>query len=194
VQTNAAGDITALVDDFTIPAATLTAATPPSSPPPPASPEARLRILHVNDVHARIEPADSNFNLATPATYASAYGGLARIGGYAAAARAEAAAAGQDVLVLHAGDQYTGTPWHSVYTNAGNHTPILDMFNPIGFDAMVSGQAEAVTFVPLLQRQRSWFGLVWLAGAGGLIWETHTHLPAPRRPMPHSTGYRQPRV
>lgn len=114
----------ATIDSFTIPAA-----TPPAPLP--------LRILHVNDMHARIEPADSNFNLATPATYGIAYGGLARLATHVAAARSQAASAGQDVLVLHAGDQYQGTPWHAVYTRVGNHTPIWEMLNPIAFDAMV---------------------------------------------------------
>lgn len=105
----------------------------------PLCPPMPLRILHINDPHARIEPADSNFNLAAPASYSSSYGGVARIAGYVAAARAQAAAAGQDILVLHGGDQYQGTPWHSVYTRPGNHTPMWNMLNPIGFDAMVGG-------------------------------------------------------
>ena len=63
-----------------------------------------LRIVHINDIHARIDPADSSFNPVAPAKYPSAYGGLARLGGYVAAARSQAAAAGQDILVLHAGE------------------------------------------------------------------------------------------
>ena len=51
----------------------------------------------------RIEPADTNFNLANPDKYNGSYGGLPRMAGYIARARTEAAAAQQDILVLHAG-------------------------------------------------------------------------------------------
>ena len=51
----------------------------------------------------RIEPADSSFNLLAPEKYATGFGGMARIAAYAGKARSEAAAAGQDILVLHAG-------------------------------------------------------------------------------------------
>lgn len=50
-----------------------------------------------------IEPADSSFNLVDPSKYNTSFGGLARIAAYVAAARSQAAAAGQDILVLHAG-------------------------------------------------------------------------------------------
>ena len=51
----------------------------------------------------RIEPSDANFNLANPDKYNGSYGGLPRLAGYIARARTEAAAAQQDILVLHAG-------------------------------------------------------------------------------------------
>ena len=52
----------------------------------------------------RIEPADANFNLASPDKYNGSYGGLPRMADYIARARTEAAAAQQDILVLHAGE------------------------------------------------------------------------------------------
>ena len=51
----------------------------------------------------RIEPADANFNLASPDKNNGSYGGLPRMAGYIARARTEAAAAQHDILVLHAG-------------------------------------------------------------------------------------------
>lgn len=62
------------------------------------------RVCHVMAWAAcRIEPADANFNLASPDKYNGSYGGLPRMAGYIARARIEAAAAQQDILVLHAG-------------------------------------------------------------------------------------------
>lgn len=57
-----------------------------------------------------IEPADSSFNLVDPSKYNSSFGGLARLASYVAAARAEAAAAGQDIMVLHAGKRHWAVP------------------------------------------------------------------------------------
>ena len=121
----------------------------------PATSVVDLRILHVNDMHARwagfpsvssasqlskhslpphpgtaaplalprrrcsadapslmcrVEPTDSSYNPVDPSKYASSYGGLARLAGFVKAARGEAVAAAADILVLHAGDQYTGGP------------------------------------------------------------------------------------
>ena len=111
--------------------------------PTPTKSTLGLRIVHINDPHARIDPADSNFNLVSPANYYKAYGGLARMATYIAQARADAAAAGQDILVLHGGDQYTGTPWDSIYTQKNNFT-IAQMLNMIGFDAMVRASVFAL--------------------------------------------------
>lgn len=64
----------------------------------------------------RIEPSDANFNLASPDKYNGSYGGLPRMAGYIARARTEAAAAQQDILVLHAGVLWRG---QSSYGPAG---------------------------------------------------------------------------
>lgn len=73
--------------------ATLSPPTHPSGWPPPNPPIPPCSI----------EPADSSFNLVDPSKYNTSFGGLARVAAYVAAARVEAAAAGQDILVLHAG-------------------------------------------------------------------------------------------
>jgi 2',3'-cyclic-nucleotide 2'-phosphodiesterase (5'-nucleotidase family) len=60
-----------------------------------------LRILHVNDNHARFEPATTTFGPCT--NPALCFGGFPRMAAAVKAARAAATAAGQDILVLHAG-------------------------------------------------------------------------------------------
>ncbi|PSC67806.1 multifunctional 2, 3 -cyclic-nucleotide 2 -phosphodiesterase 5 -nucleotidase 3 -nucleotidase [Micractinium conductrix] len=107
----------------------------------PATSVVDLRILHVNDMHARVEPTDSSYNPVDPSKYASSYGGLARLAGFVKAARGEAVAAAADILVLHAGDQYTGTAWDTHYTRNGNFS-VAEVLNSVGFDAMTIGNHE----------------------------------------------------
>lgn len=72
----------------------------------------KLQILHCNDIHAVLDPADASFgtNCGNVARGAPAcFGGAARLATALNEARAEGAAVGMDSLVLHAGDQFTGS-------------------------------------------------------------------------------------
>jgi 5'-nucleotidase len=78
-------------------------------------------VLHVNDIHAHYDPSDANFGTTCDLENGAptCFGGVARLATAIAEAKAEGAAAGMDTLVLHAGDQFTGTLWDVVYTSNG---------------------------------------------------------------------------
>eukprot|EP00898_Chlorokybus_atmophyticus_P002513 jgi/Chlat1/3262/Chrsp22S03523 len=103
----------------------------------PAAADFTFTIVHINDVHARIEQADSAAN-ACPAASADAglcYGGYARL---VQQAKDITAAATEPVLVLDAGDQFTGTLWSIAYNGyeAASFQPLL------GVQAMTLGNHE----------------------------------------------------
>ena len=66
------------------------------------------------------------------------YGGAARLAATINALRAEAAAAGEDVVTVHAGDGITGTLY---YTLLGTD-PDAAVMNALQFDAFVPGNHE----------------------------------------------------
>jgi len=90
------------------PPALVTSKPPPAQSPsvlPPASPPStsfNLQILHINDNHGRFEMADKSFGPCTDAK--ACFGGFARQATAIKEAKAKAAAAGADTLVLHAGE------------------------------------------------------------------------------------------
>ena len=57
------------------------------------------------------------------------------------AEKAAAAAAGQDVIFVHAGDQFTGTTWDYVYTSQGVQVAPL-FLNALGIDSFTPGNHE----------------------------------------------------
>jgi 5'-nucleotidase len=81
-----------------------------------------LTILHTNDTHAYHEP-QSNGN-----------GGAAR----QAAVQKQVLAEGGNVILLDAGDRYTGTLYHTVYLGEDQ----VQMMNALGYDAMTLGNHE----------------------------------------------------
>ena len=94
-----------------------------------------LRILHVNDHHAHIEPiVETNF---TPNRN---HGGVSRRQTYIKAARAAAAAAGATtgLLVLDAGDVFQGTLYYNQYKGYAD----LDFYRRFGLDAITIGNHE----------------------------------------------------
>jgi 5'-nucleotidase len=105
-----------------------------------ASAETRLHVLHVNDFHSRIEPVnrfDATCDAAADAA-GECFGGAARLAAKVAELRAAAAAAGEPVLVLDAGDQYQGSLLYAVWKGAAE----AEMMQAIGFDAMALGNHE----------------------------------------------------
>lgn len=102
--------------------------------------EYRLHILHINDLHSRIESInkyDSTCDAETEAK-GECFGGVARVAAKIGELRDQLKADGENVIVLDAGDQYQGSLFYSTYK--GKDT--VEFMNAIGFDAMAVGNHE----------------------------------------------------
>ena len=106
----------------------------------PAQAETTLHILHINDLHSRIQPIN-RFDSTCPAEDDAAgecFGGVARIAAAIDGLRGELLAAGENVIVLDAGDQYQGSLFFTTYRGAAAG----EFMEAIGFDAMALGNHE----------------------------------------------------
>ncbi|MBU2326351.1 MAG: 5'-nucleotidase C-terminal domain-containing protein [Alphaproteobacteria bacterium] len=97
-----------------------------------------LNILHINDLHSRIEAIGKTDSTCSEEDAAAneCFGGIARVKSAIDARRAELS--GKNVLTLDAGDQFQGSLFYTTYKSA----PIADFMNGIGFDAMAIGNHE----------------------------------------------------
>jgi 5'-nucleotidase len=105
-----------------------------------AEAEYTLHVLHTNDVHSRIEPIngfDSTCS-AEEAAENACFGGVARIASAVNALRSELEAAGENVIVLDAGDQFQGSLMYTTYKGAAE----AEFMEKIGYDAMAVGNHE----------------------------------------------------
>jgi len=103
-----------------------------------ASAEFTVNILHINDMHSRIQPI-SRFDSTCSAEDDAAgecFGGAARVATKIGELRAELD--GQNVLVLDAGDQFQGSLFFTTYEGLA----AAEIMNAIGFDAMTLGNHE----------------------------------------------------
>jgi len=91
-----------------------------------------LRLVHVNDMHAHLEATEAMLGQDTVARV--------RLGGAANLATAFAQLRRETVptLFLHAGDQFSGTPWFSRYLGLADAV----VLERLGFDAFVPGNHE----------------------------------------------------
>ncbi len=103
-----------------------------------AAAEYTLHILHINDFHSRIEPINAFNSTCAPEANAEGecFGGIARLATLVAQKRADLA--GENVILLDAGDQYQGS---LVYTTYKGDVEI-EFMNLLGFDAMAVGNHE----------------------------------------------------
>jgi 5'-nucleotidase len=97
-----------------------------------ASPAWRLRIVHVNDIHAHLDPTEVSLRCDPPAEVE--LGGAARL----ATAFAQLRRDGLPSLFLHAGDEFSGTPWFSSYLGLADAAAL----DRLGLDAFVTGNHE----------------------------------------------------
>ncbi|MEO1790313.1 MAG: metallophosphoesterase, partial [Pseudomonadota bacterium] len=105
-----------------------------------ASAEYTLHVLHINDLHSRIEPIN-RFDSTCAAEDNEAgecFGGVARVATKINELRDALAAAGENVIVLDAGDQFQGSMMYTTYKGAVE----AEFMNVIGFDAMAVGNHE----------------------------------------------------
>ncbi|MCV6545924.1 MAG: 5'-nucleotidase/apyrase family protein [Cohaesibacter sp.] len=99
-----------------------------------------LNILHINDVHSRIESINK-YNSTCNAKgeeEGKCFGGIARIKTMVDQRRADLKAAGKYVLTVDAGDQFQGSLFYSTYKGEA----AVEFMNGIGFDVMAVGNHE----------------------------------------------------
>jgi 5'-nucleotidase len=98
----------------------------------------QLTILHINDLHSRLEPINKSDSTcsAKEAEANECFGGIARIKSAIAGKRQQLA--GANLLVLDAGDQFQGSLYYSTFKSG----PVAEFMNGIGFDAMAIGNHE----------------------------------------------------
>jgi 5'-nucleotidase/UDP-sugar diphosphatase len=106
----------------------------------PVAAETTLHILHINDLHSRIQPIN-RFDSTCPAEDDAAgecFGGVARVATAINTLRDELTAAGENVIVLDAGDQFQGSLMYTTYKGDVE----AEFMQAIGFDAMAVGNHE----------------------------------------------------
>ncbi len=97
-----------------------------------------LHIVHINDLHSRIEPINKYDSTCKAEDNAEGkcFGGYARVATKIAQLRDELG--GENLLVLDAGDQYQGSLMYTTYKGDVE----IEMMEKIGFDAMAVGNHE----------------------------------------------------
>ncbi|MCH2168285.1 MAG: 5'-nucleotidase/apyrase family protein [Oceanicola sp.] len=103
-----------------------------------AQAEYTLHVLHINDLHSRIEPI-SRFDGTCGAeddAEGKCFGGVARLKTLIDSKRSELA--GENVVTLDAGDQFQGSLMYTTYKGDVE----AEMMEAIGFDAMAVGNHE----------------------------------------------------
>jgi 5'-nucleotidase len=99
-----------------------------------------LHVLHFNDFHSRIEPINEFDSTCTDeeAGEGECFGGAARLHAAIDALRDELEAAGENVIVLSAGDNFQGSLFFTTFSGEAE----LKVMNGLGLDAMVLGNHE----------------------------------------------------
>jgi 5'-nucleotidase len=103
---------------------------------PPTTPtgEYVLRIAHVNDVHAHLDPVNTTVYFDKTKTYLD-LGGMPRLAQKVETLRGDG---GPDLLLLHAGDAFQGTLYFTKFKGQAD----LEFMNLLAFDAMTTGNHE----------------------------------------------------
>ena len=99
-----------------------------------------LHVLHINDFHSRIEAINAFDSTCSDEEEAAGecFGGAARLFTAISGLRDRLEAAGDNVIVIDAGDDFQGSLFFTTYTGQTE----AEMMNRIGFDAMVFGNHE----------------------------------------------------
>lgn len=97
-----------------------------------------LNIIHINDLHSRVEPINKYDSTcgADDNAEGKCFGGVARVATKIAELREKLA--GENVIVLDAGDQYQGSLMYTTYKGDAE----IEFMQAIGFDAMAVGNHE----------------------------------------------------
>jgi 5'-nucleotidase / UDP-sugar diphosphatase len=99
-----------------------------------------LHILHINDLHSRIEQVNAGGSNCSSkdAEENKCFGGVARVATKINELRDALRAEGKNVIVVDAGDQFQGSLMYTTYKGAVE----AEMMEAIGFDAMAVGNHE----------------------------------------------------
>ena len=99
-----------------------------------------LHVLHINDFHSRIEAINAFDSTCSDEEEAAGecFGGAARLFTAINGLRDPLEAAGENVIVIDAGDEFQGSLFFTTYAGQTE----AEMMNRIGFDAMVFGNHE----------------------------------------------------
>jgi 5'-nucleotidase/UDP-sugar diphosphatase len=110
----------------------------------PAMAEFKLRILHTNDIHSRLEPINKQDSTCGEKDLAAGacFGGTARLATAIARERRPSS------LLLDAGDQFQGSLFYAHYLGA----EVAELMGKLGYDAMAVGNHEFDNGVPVLER------------------------------------------
>lgn len=106
----------------------------------PAAADTTIHLLHINDLHSRIQPInrfDSTCSAEDDAA-GECFGGVARVATAINTLRGELEAAGENVLVLDAGDQFQGSLFYTTFKGDVE----AEFMEAIGFDVMAVGNHE----------------------------------------------------
>lgn len=106
----------------------------------PAQADFTLNILHINDFHSRFESitgSDSNCN-AEGESKGECFGGVARLKTEIDARKKAATDAGENVVLLSAGDNFQGSLFYTQYKSQ----IVADFMNDMGFDVVATGNHE----------------------------------------------------
>lgn len=121
---------------------------PPPAPCMPAGPHTcptaclfLLAIPRHPPTPARYDVSNSNFASCEPGKGAACFGGMPKLATAIGAARAAAAAAGDDSLTLFAGDIFAGTSYDVAYTSQGDQIA-PEFLEALGVQAMALGNHE----------------------------------------------------
>ena len=111
-----------------------------SMPSAPAQGAYKLNVLHINDMHSRVESI-SKYNSTCSAEDAGegkCFGGYGRLATKIWQRRKEIEDAGENVITLDAGDQFQGSLFYTTYRGKAEG----EFMNKIGFDTMALGNHE----------------------------------------------------
>jgi 5'-nucleotidase/UDP-sugar diphosphatase len=102
-------------------------------------PELEVNVLHINDHHSNLEPANNSLNLGTSGPTGSgpftvAFGGFPQV----TAKIAELESQLDNVVKIHAGDAITGTLYYTLFGGAAD----ADLMNTACFDLFALGNHE----------------------------------------------------
>jgi 5'-nucleotidase len=106
----------------------------------PVQADFTLNILHINDFHSRFESitgTDSTCN-AEGEEKGECFGGIARVKTAIEQERSKLQGAGENVVLLSAGDNFQGSLYYTYYKSK----VVADFLNELGFDVVATGNHE----------------------------------------------------